>query len=128
MRISPLPEAQLQDVEDEKPAAGWVAVCLEPEGAEELRHAAGCQAGDGEPKAAQLPLQQVVDDGAEPWEKKERVLGDATLKMPPAASPRIRSPVPLSRASSPWAACHSSAAGATEGLGRRRAQIKGAGI
>lgn len=92
VRISPLPEAQLQDVEDEKPAAGWAAVCLEPEGAEELRHAAGCQAGDGEPKAAQLPLQQVVDDGAEPWEKKERVLGDATLKMPPAASPRIRSP------------------------------------
>lgn len=78
VRISPLPEAQLQDVENKKPTAGWAAVCLEPEGAEELRHAARCQAGDGEPKAAQLPPQQVVDDGAEPWEKRRGFWG-----MPP---------------------------------------------
>lgn len=71
-RLSPLPEAELQEVERQEPAAGCAAVRPEPEDAEELRGVAGHQAGDGQPEPAQLPIDKVVDDGTEPWRRAER--------------------------------------------------------
>lgn len=70
--LSPLPEAQLQEVEHQEPAARRVAICSEPEDAEELRGIAGHHAGDGQPQPAQLPTDKVVDDGAEPWRTAEK--------------------------------------------------------
>lgn len=70
--LSPLPEAQLQEVERQEAAAGRVSVCPEPEDAEELGGVAGHQAGDGQPEPAQLPTDKVVDDGTEPWRRAER--------------------------------------------------------
>jgi len=69
---SPLPEAQLQEVEHQEPAAERAAIRPEPEDAEDLSHVAGHHAGDGQPKPAQLPMGEVVDDGAEPWRTAER--------------------------------------------------------
>lgn len=69
--LSPLPEAQLQDVEHQEPAAGWAAVRPEPEDAEELSRVAGHHTGHGQPEPAQLPTDKVVDDGTEPWRTAE---------------------------------------------------------
>lgn len=70
--LSPLPEAELQEVECQEAAARSVSVCPEPEDAEELSGVAGHQAGDAEPEPAQLPTDKVVDDGTEPWRRAER--------------------------------------------------------
>lgn len=70
--LSPLPEAELQEVEHQDAAAGCVSVCPEPEDAEELGGIAGHQAGHGQPEPAQLPPDKVVDDGTEPWRRAER--------------------------------------------------------
>lgn len=70
--LLPFPEAQLQEVEYQEPAVGQAAVRPEPEDAEELSRVAGHHAGDGQPEPAQLPADEVVDDGAEPWGTAEK--------------------------------------------------------
>lgn len=72
MHRSPLPEAQLQEVEHQEAAARWVAIRPEPEDAEELSCVAGHHAGDRQTEPAQLPADKAVDDGTEPWVTSNR--------------------------------------------------------